>query len=171
MVFHITSRQKVGFDHPEHEAGPAGATWSSGKHVPYAGQGLAYRKRIVCVVKKARAKGRRAFVRRRLGVEKHKQWGSKMNDGTNNQTQLVIKQTSLEERIEPVSYRESTSLGCGGRMNSEGVSELRQLPGAGMGEKRASRLEATLTYVSAASLRPYISDDEFYEVFSEIRLP
>ena len=91
--------------------------------------------------------------------------------GTDYRSQPYIEQAFREERIDPSGFHESRALGCSSAVHGEIASEWGSPITAGVEGKGVGGMRSSLSVSKPPSLRALAYDEEFYEMFSEIRLP
>ena len=94
-----------------------------------------------------------------------------MNDETKNQAQVPIERASQEKRVDPIGFPESKALGYGDSVGIEPATEPHRPIVADREERRLVGMGSVFMAARAVRARILQSDDEFYEVFAEIRLP
>ena len=94
-----------------------------------------------------------------------------INEKLRNRAQLYIKPASKKKRIDLVDYLESQGFGYEGFAGRKEVLDSFLPVVADVEKKRIGRMGNVTVAACAASSKAIMSDEEFYELLSEIRLP
>ena len=94
-----------------------------------------------------------------------------INDRIRNRTQLYIKPASKKKRIDLVDYLESQGFGYEGFADRKDVLDSFRPVVADVQKKRISRMGNVTVAACATTSKVILTDEEFYEMLSEMRLP